>query len=120
MPTLMYLYQCEDLANQTGCWLFLGAQHPTAKLGAVNYASPRLRRDATEDSGSVATTFCRLTSKLIRAKNSDTMKLADELEASRKQVQAAKQALEQATEIRLEVEAELERYKLQYGVIDKT
>ncbi|PPR05181.1 hypothetical protein CVT26_012267 [Gymnopilus dilepis] len=114
------LTKCEDLANQTGCWLFLGAQHPTAKLGAVNYASPRLRRDATEDSGSVATSFCRLTTKLIRAKNSDTLKLADELEMSRKQVQAVKQALEVATKTRLDIEVELERYKLHYGVIDKS
>ena len=67
----------------------------------------------------MATSFCRLTSKLIRAKNSDTLKLADELEISRKQMQAAKQALEVATETRLEVEAELERYKLRYGVLNK-
>ncbi|KAF5311573.1 hypothetical protein D9611_009509 [Ephemerocybe angulata] len=38
--------RCEDVSVASGCWLFIGAQHVTARHGMVHYVSPRLRLDA--------------------------------------------------------------------------
>lgn len=74
-------------------------------------------RDAKQQSAEIATTFCKLTNKLMSAKNNDTLKLVDELEDSRRQKEAATRALNSAQEANLELEAELQQYKLLFGVI---
>ncbi|KAH9480103.1 hypothetical protein JR316_0006700 [Psilocybe cubensis] len=88
--------KCEDLSRQTSCWLFIGAQHSTARSPAISYASPRLRRDAAEQ------------------ENAD---LQRQLDQSRLDAQQMAQSLEKAAQTQKELDKQLKRYQRIHGLL---
>ncbi|KDR72063.1 hypothetical protein GALMADRAFT_213511 [Galerina marginata CBS 339.88] len=110
------LEKCDDLSLQTGCWLFIGAQHPTARSAAIHYASHRLRRDAPGQSGQIATQFCQLTQNLLASKNQDMLQLQTQLEESRKRSEAVENELMAAQKDREGLESKLRSLMALYNV----
>ncbi|KDR65900.1 hypothetical protein GALMADRAFT_27158, partial [Galerina marginata CBS 339.88] len=65
----------EDVSRETGCWLFLGAQHTSARGATISYASPRLRTEAQAAAGSLATEFNSAVTSLLSARRTDAVEL---------------------------------------------
>lgn len=86
--------QCERLANETGCWLFFGAQHLHANKPFVHYSSERLRRDAEQELNDIATKFGMLCSSLVAARRADTLVMAQKLAIAEQEKESAERALQ--------------------------
>ncbi|KAH9478165.1 hypothetical protein JR316_0008618 [Psilocybe cubensis] len=108
--------KCEDISKETGCWLFIGAQHATARAGSISYASPRLRRDAAEQVGQIGTQFSTLTRNLIHSRTQETLDLQRQLEQSRRETEEAKKSLEAVQENQKELRSILDRFREQYHI----
>ncbi|KAF9471708.1 hypothetical protein BDN70DRAFT_819666, partial [Pholiota conissans] len=107
----------EDLSARTGCWLFIGAQHATARGSAIHYSSARLRRDAGDALDSFAEEFCTMMNHMTDVRRRDTLEVRRNLE----EITSAKAALEKRME---ELESQsvnrdtlLLRYKEMFGDI---
>ncbi|KDR65236.1 hypothetical protein GALMADRAFT_27607, partial [Galerina marginata CBS 339.88] len=86
----------EDLATETGCWMFLGAQHVTARGGAISYASPRLCREARSSAEQMATAFNTTASQLLSARRTEAVTFQRQLEVMRENKVAAEKKAEDA------------------------
>lgn len=73
------------MSLKTGAWVFFGAQHPGARGAAINYASPRLRRDGRDNTNELATNFMSLINTVMASKRADTMELQKKLDAERQE-----------------------------------
>ncbi|KAJ7704644.1 hypothetical protein B0H14DRAFT_2548090 [Mycena olivaceomarginata] len=100
--------RCEDLAQETGCWLFFTAQHTHAKEPFYHYTSPRLLRDSKSDVETVTNTFNKLFASLLAARQKDASLMHKQLE----EVQAAQASSSRALEEALN-ERELAQNKLE-------
>ncbi|KAF8885617.1 hypothetical protein BD779DRAFT_1425360, partial [Infundibulicybe gibba] len=58
----------ERVANQTGCWIFLAAQHTTARAPFVHYSSPRIIRECQQDIESITNQFNQIFANLLAAR----------------------------------------------------
>lgn len=119
---LLTVVQCKDLAVQTGCWVFLGAQHPNATSGPINYTSSRLRRDAPELTGELVTEWCDLVRALLLARRTDALEVGKRLVATQNEAAARaqeaeilKRELAARTAAEVEKDKELEQYRRLYG-----
>ncbi|KJA26617.1 hypothetical protein HYPSUDRAFT_180779 [Hypholoma sublateritium FD-334 SS-4] len=75
------ILKCEDLAAQTGCWLFVGMQHATARAAPLHYASPRFRNDAPTAVADFGRDFCTTMDNLLDARRRDTFEVEQNLRA---------------------------------------
>jgi hypothetical protein len=82
----MGAFQCEALSVETGCWLYIGAQHVTASMPFIHYASPRLRREALEDLNLIHNQFNKTINSLLAARRKDALILANSLADTQKQL----------------------------------
>ena len=74
--------QCEDISIATSCWLFVGAQHISAKAPTIHYTSPRLLEEAPEFAEEQINTFNDQMNMLLRARRSDAVAVTAELLAA--------------------------------------
>ncbi|KAH9477987.1 hypothetical protein JR316_0010220 [Psilocybe cubensis] len=109
--------KCEDLSKQTGCWLFIGAQHATARSGAISYASPRLRRDAAAQAGNIGTQFSSITRNLIQARIQDNVNLQQQLEESRRHAEEMEHAIAAERDSQRLLSQQLARYQELHGLL---
>ncbi|KJA26612.1 hypothetical protein HYPSUDRAFT_96632, partial [Hypholoma sublateritium FD-334 SS-4] len=65
----------------TGCWLFVGMQHATARAAPLHYASPRLRNDAPAAVADFASELCTTMNNLLDARRRDTFEVEQNLRA---------------------------------------
>ena len=79
IPSLHTGTQCENISNETGCWLYFAAQHPTASAPFIHYASPRLRRDAKPQVTEIQQQLVKMFSALQTSRRQEAMELAVEL-----------------------------------------
>jgi len=77
------------LSNETGCWLFVGAQHPHSHRSFAHYASDEIRRDAPQEVTDVASKFGVLCTALVASRRYDTLAIAEKLAASDAKREAA-------------------------------
>jgi hypothetical protein len=100
----MCLIQSERLSAETGCWLFVGGQHPHSNKAFAHYSSERIRRDAPQEVTEVASKFGVLCTALVASRRHDTMIMAEKLAAAdaQKEIAIAQRAA---------AEAELEEQK---------
>lgn len=74
------LERAEDVAIKTGCWLFIGAQHPGATGGTIHYSSARLRRDAPDETEHLTNDYHLLMTNLLRARRADALEASKRLQ----------------------------------------
>ncbi|KDR76769.1 hypothetical protein GALMADRAFT_67141, partial [Galerina marginata CBS 339.88] len=103
--------KCEDASRETGCWLFLGAQHTSARGGTISYASPRLRSEAQSTASTLATEFNGAITTLLSARRADAV----ELQCKYEEAQALKQAADHQL---LEQQKLIDTYRQQYGELN--
>ncbi|KDR65666.1 hypothetical protein GALMADRAFT_30715, partial [Galerina marginata CBS 339.88] len=72
----------DDLAATTGCWLFIGAQHPSGAGSTIHYTSPRLLRDAPSRVEDLANDMHQLMTDLLQSRRSDALTLSLQLKKS--------------------------------------
>jgi uncharacterized protein YbcC (UPF0753/DUF2309 family) len=103
--------------------LFVAAQHPNATGHFVHYESPRLRRDAKEDTKQLINQFNVVISGLINARRKDALEMGKALAKADKEAESSRQALaqrevelrEQHDEIR-DKDALITKYKALLGL----
>lgn len=77
-----YNDKCENISLQTGCWLFIGAQHANATGKPLHYASPRLRKDGQMNTNEFATQFLQLIRQVTEARKINVLELQNQLRRS--------------------------------------
>jgi hypothetical protein len=110
-PNLTIQYQCERLSHETGCWLFIGAQHPHANKPFVHYSSDRIRHEASQQVTEVASKFSVLCASLVASRRQDALAMAQKLAISEKEREVAEDALQQQKDIVEERDALLAHYQ---------
>lgn len=82
-------YQCEALAEETGCWLVI-AGHAGADTSAIHFTSDALRREAEDDATNLVKGFMAITSNLKQARFRDASDLARDLAEKEAEIKALK------------------------------
>jgi hypothetical protein len=103
--------QCERLSYETGCWLFIGAQHPHANKPFVHYSSDRLCREASQEITEFASKFSVLCASLVASWRQDALAMAQQLAVSEQEREVAEDALRQQKDILEEKDALLAHYR---------
>ncbi|PPR07645.1 hypothetical protein CVT26_001660 [Gymnopilus dilepis] len=103
------LQRCEDLSTETGCWLYFGAQHTTAREGAISYVSPRFCREAREQAERIATDFNTTAAHLSTARRVEAVQLSEKLAEVERQRRAAEASFQEA-------QATIAEYKRRLGI----
>ncbi|KAF8203234.1 hypothetical protein BJ912DRAFT_348887 [Pholiota molesta] len=110
--------QCEDISLKTGAWLFVGAQHPGATGGSINYSSPRLRRDGGQKTSDFATMFLKLIKKVADTKRKDTFEFQKIIEAEREKMEQVQKDLEAVRAQAASDSQELALFRERFGVLE--
>jgi hypothetical protein len=99
---------------ETSCWLVVLAQHPNAASHFIHYESPRLRREAKNDTKELLENFNITISSLMNARRRDAIEMGKALALAERQksnadaeVESSRQALERQTEMLRRKEMEM-------------
>ncbi|KAK7017505.1 hypothetical protein VNI00_018607 [Paramarasmius palmivorus] len=84
------LCRCEELASETGAWLYLSAQVPTRGVDLVHYASKRLRKEAPDALDRIYNLNLEVVQALVNSKRRDVLQAEMELARARAAEEAAK------------------------------
>ena len=85
--------QGERLAEETGSWLIIMAQHGNSGSSATHFTSSSLRQDAKEDAVSLVNQFHSITRALLLAKRQGALDMAKKLVEAEQSVQNAHEIL---------------------------
>lgn len=85
--------KCERLAAETGCWLYISAQHVNANSGFYSYSSPRVRRDAREEVTEIQNCCNVMYASLLGARRSDAVALSLQAEKTKAELQKAQEQI---------------------------
>ncbi|KAJ3566938.1 hypothetical protein NP233_g6683 [Leucocoprinus birnbaumii] len=86
----------EALAHQTGCWIYLAAQHTTAINPFMHYVSPRLKREGATQLNQIHAQVSKLMRSLIESRRVAITEKNMELEETQAKLDdASKQIVEQ-------------------------
>jgi hypothetical protein len=85
--------QCEQVSHETGCWLFLTAQHANSTSSFIHYTSPRLRRESRPEVTDLVSQFGKLFGSLLAARRQDAKELHSKLVESQNKEAAVTQEL---------------------------
>ncbi|KJA12974.1 hypothetical protein HYPSUDRAFT_152114, partial [Hypholoma sublateritium FD-334 SS-4] len=94
----------------TSCWLFVGAQHVSAKAPTLHYTSPRLLEEAPQFAEEQINTFNDQMSLLLRARRSDAVAVTAELLAAEDKNKRLERELMEIKERLKSVDAMEDRY----------
>ncbi|KAF8881980.1 hypothetical protein BD779DRAFT_1428775, partial [Infundibulicybe gibba] len=64
---------------ETGCWLFIAAQHTTPKAPFIHYSSPRLVRESKKDMEHIINQFNQIFANLLAARRYDAREIHGKL-----------------------------------------
>ncbi|KAJ3557408.1 hypothetical protein NP233_g11751 [Leucocoprinus birnbaumii] len=81
------LTRTENLAVETGCWIYLAAQHATAVTPFIHYASPRLQAEAGPKLDVIHTNFSIIMKTLVTSRRREAMELMLELEEQKERLE---------------------------------
>ncbi|KAK7043834.1 hypothetical protein VNI00_007998 [Paramarasmius palmivorus] len=84
------LCRCEELASETGAWLYISAQVPTRGVDLVHYASKRFRKEAPDALDRVYNLNLEVVQALVNSKRRDVLQAEMELARARAAEEAAK------------------------------
>ncbi|KAJ6536761.1 hypothetical protein DFH09DRAFT_931165, partial [Mycena vulgaris] len=96
------LERCEQVSQETGCWLFFSAQHMFAKVPFLHYASPRIRKEGRKEVEEITNHFNRLFLSLIAARNQDSKEMHKKLLDAQAKEASAQRQLEEARAVQEE------------------
>ncbi|KJA14759.1 hypothetical protein HYPSUDRAFT_150004, partial [Hypholoma sublateritium FD-334 SS-4] len=96
----------------TSCWLFVGAQHVSAKAPTLHYTSPRLLEEAPQFAYEQINAFNDQMSLLLRARRSDAVVVTAELVAAEDKNKRLERELMEIKERLKNVEAMEDRYNM--------
>jgi hypothetical protein len=108
---LFILNKCEQVSHETGCWLFLTAQHANSTSPFIHYTSPRLRRESKQEVAGLATEFGKLFGSLTTSRRQDAKELHLKLIASQEEQAATMRDLCQAKDLQQNAEAEADNIR---------
>ncbi|KAJ3562490.1 hypothetical protein NP233_g9535 [Leucocoprinus birnbaumii] len=95
----------EALAHQTGCWIYLAAQHTTAVNPFVHYVSPRLKREGASQLNQIHAQVSKLMRSLIESRRAAVTEKNMELEETQAKLDdASKQLMEQEKKLQRQQE----------------
>ena len=113
---LSYPLQSERVSKETNAWLFVAAQHPNASGQFIHYTSPRLRREAKDNTKEIVQQFHTTVNSLMNARRKDALEMGRALEISRHELaQKEDEVCKQVDEIH-EKDALLAKYKDMLGI----
>ncbi|EEB86766.1 hypothetical protein MPER_16157, partial [Moniliophthora perniciosa FA553] len=84
--------RCEELCDETGCWMQVSTQLPTARHGAIHFFSQRFRQEAPQGLQEVHDLTGRMYTTMIAARRKDVIQAEQEADKLRKEVQEARAA----------------------------
>ncbi|KAJ3570349.1 hypothetical protein NP233_g4469 [Leucocoprinus birnbaumii] len=90
------LTRIENLAVETGCWIYLAAQHATAVTPFIHYASPSLQTKAGPKLDIIHTNFSIIMKTLVTSRRREAMELMLELEEQKEKLELAQKEAEVA------------------------
>ncbi|KAK7041685.1 hypothetical protein VNI00_008974 [Paramarasmius palmivorus] len=90
--TRSLMTKLEDLATETGCWIYFNAQLPTSQHPFIHYTSERLRSEGGELMDGVHQASRKMYSSLQAARRRDASQIAADLETVRDELTRAKDA----------------------------
>jgi hypothetical protein len=96
----------------------VGAQHPGATGGSINYSSPRLRRDGGQKTSDFATMFLKLIKKVADTKRKDTFEFQKIIEAEREKMEQVQKDLEAVRAQAASDSQELALFRERFGVLE--
>ncbi|KAK7029661.1 hypothetical protein VNI00_014359 [Paramarasmius palmivorus] len=102
------LQRCEELANVTGCWLYLSGQIATSNHGFVHFASDSLIRDADQRMNDLHAFHSNMHTALSRATVRDVAQVEMENVQVRAQLAEARQSEAAARQSVSEMQEKLE------------
>lgn len=76
------ILQCENLSEETGCWLYIASQHVTASEPFIWFASKRLVNEACDDLNIIHNNMAATMSGLVTARREEALRLAKNLAAA--------------------------------------
>lgn len=103
--TSNFPYQAERISVETGCWLFVAAQHTTARLPFIHYSSPRLRRDGSKSLEDAVNQFSKMFSGLVAARRLEAQEMHDRMLESQAEAKKSQEELALAVETQQAVQA---------------
>jgi hypothetical protein len=109
------MFQCERLSHETGCWLFIGAQHAHASSPFVHFASSWICCDAAKEITEIASRFNGLCSALLAAHQQEALALARRLAVVEQEQQVAELTLQEQRSKILEQGALIAQYETLLG-----
>ncbi|KAJ3847662.1 hypothetical protein EV368DRAFT_23512, partial [Lentinula lateritia] len=68
------------LSAESNCWLYMGAQHPSARGPFIHFASERLRREGPSALDELHGTADRLFTSLLSARRQEAAELSNEVQ----------------------------------------
>ncbi|KAK7019227.1 hypothetical protein VNI00_018127 [Paramarasmius palmivorus] len=101
------LTRCEDLAHETGCWLYISAQLPTSNVPFTHFSSERLRAEGGTILDEVHDASDRMYDTLVSARRRDNAQLASEIIHANRERDAAREAEATAIQRASQLEAVL-------------
>ena len=101
------------MANETGCWLVLTAQHSNSGTAAAHFTSASFRRDAKEDAIAMVNIFQKATSALMLAKRGEALDLARQLAQVNEQIGALRSQLAEKDLERAQVDKVVQELRAQ-------
>ncbi|KAJ6477492.1 hypothetical protein DFH09DRAFT_1108600 [Mycena vulgaris] len=90
--------RCEDLAQETSCWLFFTAQHVNANEPFLHYSSPRLLRDGKSDIEDITNEFNKLFISLSAARQREAFEMSKKLQDAEAKHASTSKILESTTQ----------------------
>lgn len=105
--------RAEDISVKTGCWLFVGAQHPGGVGATIHYTSPRLLRDAPDDMDAIVNDYHGLMTNLLQARRAEALELAKKYQESLSENQAMVSRVNELEAQMLTMRQAIEAYQAQ-------
>jgi hydroxyethylthiazole kinase-like sugar kinase family protein len=90
--------QCDELAQETSCWLFFSAQHINANEAFLHYSSPRLVKEERKEVEDLTNDFNKLYINLMAARQRNAAEMSKKLQAAEEKQASTSKALDEAAQ----------------------
>ncbi|KAJ7849342.1 hypothetical protein B0H13DRAFT_1869607 [Mycena leptocephala] len=90
--------KCDELAQETSCWLFFSAQHINANEAFLHYSSPRLVKEGRKEVEDLTNDFNKLYINLMAARQRNAAEMSKKLQAAEEKQASTSKALDEAAQ----------------------
>jgi hypothetical protein len=104
------------MSYETGCWLFVAAQHPNGGQHMMHYSSPKLREEGLLETNILVNKFNHLMGMMVSARRTNAM----QLQRDRDEAVAAKEVADaEVEELRASILITQSEKQLMQALLDK-